>query len=105
MKLWLLRPVDDTLEPWMPWYDRMFGFVIRAEGEKAARKLASSKAGDEGPEAWLTPEHSTCVELKADGPEEVVMEDYNPAKVGSPPPKKVHAGPHQIPSRLARAKP
>jgi hypothetical protein len=104
MKLWLLRPVDETLEPWMPWYDRMFGFVVRAKDERTARRLASSRAGDEGPEAWLAADHSTCVEVKPDGPEEVLMEDYNPARVGSPPAKKSHAGPHSVPGRLARAK-
>jgi hypothetical protein len=96
MKLWLLQ-VNDAQEPW---FDRMFGFVIRAKDEGAARRLASLRAGDEGPEAWLSPAHSTCVELKADGPEEVIMEDYNPAKVGSPPPK---TGRPHFPGRLARA--
>jgi hypothetical protein len=85
MKLWLLRPVNETVEPW---FDRMFGFVIRAKDELTARRLASSRAGDEGPEAWLLPASSTCAELGVDGPEEIIMEDYNPAKVGSPPPKE-----------------
>jgi hypothetical protein len=87
MKLWLLRPVNEALEPWMPWYDRMFGFVVRASDEPRARLLASSKAGDEGPEAWLSPAHSTCVELRPDGQEAIVMEDYNSAPAGSPPPE------------------
>jgi hypothetical protein len=104
MKLWLLRPVDESLELWMPWYDRVFGIVVRAKDEAAARWLASSRAGDEGPEAWLLSKHSTCVELRAEGPEEVIMEDYNPAKLGSPRPQ--YAGPKgaQATSRLTRAK-
>jgi hypothetical protein len=100
MKLWLLQ-VNDAQEPW---FDRMFGFVVRAKDEAGARRLASSRAGDEGPEGWLSPAHSTCVELKADGTEEVIMEDYNPAKLCSPPPK--YAGPKgaQATGRLTRAK-
>jgi hypothetical protein len=80
MKLWLLRPMDDTLEPWMPWHDRMFGFVIRAESESKARAVASRNAGDEGPKAWLLPNNSKCVELLPDGEEEVVLEEYNPPR-------------------------
>jgi hypothetical protein len=57
MKLWLLQ-MNDAQEPW---FDRMFGFVVRAKDEAGARRLASSRAGDEGPEAWLSPAHSTCV--------------------------------------------
>lgn len=36
MKLWLLRPVvglDENDNPWWPWYDKAFGFVVRAETE------------------------------------------------------------------------
>jgi hypothetical protein len=58
----------------------MFGFVVRARSEDAARNLSASKCGDEGPDAWLSSKSSTCVELQADGPEEVVMENYNPTK-------------------------
>jgi hypothetical protein len=101
MKLWLLQPVNESLKPWTPWFDCMFGFVVRARDEEAARRLASSKAGDEGPEAWLAPESSTCVELMADGPEGVVMEDYNPTQAGSPPPR---TGQPHFAGRLARAK-
>jgi hypothetical protein len=100
MKLWLLRPVNETLDPWMPWFNCMFGFVVRAEDELGARRLASSRAGDEGPESWLLPAHSTCVELQPDGSEGVVMEDYNPGQVGSPPPK---TGRPHFTSQLARA--
>jgi hypothetical protein len=80
MKLWLLKPVDDTAAPWLPWYDRMFGFVIRAISEDKARSLAASKCGDEGPDAWLSSRTSFCVELQADGAEGIILENYNSPK-------------------------
>jgi len=82
MKLWVLRPVNEETAPWMPWFDRMFGFVIRAKSESAARKLAAEQAGDEGPEAWLSPESASCTELQTDGEATVIMQDYNPAALG-----------------------
>jgi len=100
MKLWLLRPVNETLDSWMLWFNCMFGFVVRAEDELGARRLASSRAGDEGPESWLLPAHSTCVELRPDGPEGVVMEDYNSAQVGSAP---LNTGRPHFAGRLAGA--
>lgn len=81
MKLWLLRPVDGLANhdnPWNPWYDKAFGSVIRAETETEARALAKAAAGDENRkgEPWLDAKYSTCVELTAEGPAEVVMEDF-----------------------------
>lgn len=80
MRLWLLRPVDDTLAPWRLWFNSIFGFIVRAKDEPAARALAVAQPGDEGAEAWLSPRCSTCVELPLDGSEEVVMADYNRTK-------------------------
>ena len=78
MKLWLLRPIHghDEWGPWKPWYDKTFGFVVRAETEDEARLLASKQAGDEGHHAWMEPFESTCVELTADGPAGVVIQDH-----------------------------
>jgi hypothetical protein len=79
----------------------MFGFVIRAKSESAARTLAAEHAGDEGPEAWLSPGSATCTELHADGREEVIMRDYNAeGRAGS----RVPGGqridrPHKLPVR------
>jgi len=84
VKLWILRPVNEEAAPWRPWFDRMFGFVIRAKSESAARTLAAEQAGDEGPEAWLSAESATCVELDADGKPEAIMQDYNAAAIGKP---------------------
>jgi hypothetical protein len=50
MKLFILRPVaglPDNDNPWEPWYDKVFGFVVRAHDEPAARLLAQANAADE----------------------------------------------------------
>lgn len=75
MKLFLLEARSKRQE-WQPWYDKAFAFVVRAGDEKAARVLASKKAGDEGAAAWLNVEASTCVELDKEGLAEVIIRDY-----------------------------
>jgi len=65
---------------WSSWYDTTQGVVVRAATEKAARELAADRAGDEATKTnnpWLHPNQTTCEELLADGPEEVVMVDFN----------------------------
>lgn len=37
MRLWELRPIDKDSGPWEPWYDKAFGFVVRADTEAQAR--------------------------------------------------------------------
>ena len=79
MKLWLIRPRDPTSGAWDPWYDRAFGFVVRAETEEQARKFADAAAGDEKrsrEDAWLSPDLSTCEELTADGDPGIVVRDF-----------------------------
>lgn len=91
MKLWLLRPadgLDKNDNPWEPWYDKAFGFVVRAETEEEARKLAHDDAGDENRgeflgrktadtnSPWLEAKYSTCTELSGDGDAGVVMQDF-----------------------------
>jgi hypothetical protein len=44
--------------------------------------LAAENAGDEGPEAWLSPDSASCAELNADGDATVIMQDYNPGALG-----------------------
>ena len=56
--------------------DEISGFVIRAESEAAARAVAASKCGDEGPGWWRDPERSTCELLEPDGPEGVMLVDF-----------------------------
>lgn len=91
MKLWILRPVDGLPKndnPWNPWFDKSFGFVVRAETEAEARDMAHAEAGDEnrdiflgsktsytiGP--WKNAKYSTCTELLPDGAAGVVMMDF-----------------------------
>lgn len=89
MKLWILRPIhnDDPRaeSPWRPWYDRAFGFIVRAETETEARMLpdASEETGDECNRSfgnpWLDPVLTTCVELNAGGVAGIVMVDFRSA--------------------------
>jgi len=106
MKLWLLRAREDLPErekkgdsekavnPWEPWYDKAFGFVVRAESADQARRIVTDARGDypedEGPgyevddysgdpDAWLSPEFSTCVELPADGEPGIIIRDHHAA--------------------------
>lgn len=92
MKLWLLRPAKGLKkndDPWEVWYDKAFGFVVRAETEEEARKLANKAGGEEtgekmvivehiyqvGGDPWLDAKYSSCVELTADGKPEVIIVD------------------------------
>ena len=89
MKLWLLKPVEGLKEnnPWDPWYDKAFGFVVRAETEDAARKIANDNGGSEtgpvrtrvyrtGGDPWLDKKLSTCSELLTDGEAGLVLKDF-----------------------------
>jgi hypothetical protein len=91
MKLFLLRPKENLPKcdnPWKPWYDKAFGFVIRAESEVQARQLAHHSAGDENrcmwagekiadtTAPWLDAKYSICIELVADGEPSIVMRDF-----------------------------
>ena len=87
MKLWVLEPVENIPEdesPWEPWYDKCFGFVIRAEDQEAARSLADQSACYENREhenqhPWLMPKFSSCTELTMNGLTEVVISDVRMA--------------------------
>jgi len=72
MRLFILEPVNS----WEPWYDRAFGFVVRADNEAAARIAAGDQAGNEGREAWLSNQLTTCEELTSDGTPGVVLRDF-----------------------------
>ena len=58
-------------------YDEAGGFVVRAETEGEARKLAARMRGDEGEDAWLNPYSSSCVRLRGIGPTGVILRDFN----------------------------
>ena len=93
MKLWLLKPVDDLHDddPWSPWYDRCFGFIIRAGTEREAREIANQNAGEENrgeflnekiantTTPWLDSKYSTCEVLTGDGEPGVILEDVRNA--------------------------
>ncbi len=82
MKLWLLearRDLPEDNDPWDPWYDKAFGFVIRAHFEAEAREEAHQQAGDENRKTkmpWLDPDYSTCVELTTDGTVGTVLRNF-----------------------------
>jgi len=79
MKLWLLRPRDDLGKdnPWDPWYDKPFGYVVRAETKEDARKVADADSrGDMRKGVWLEMKYSTCVELMSTGPAEIIIKDF-----------------------------
>jgi len=66
MKLWILRPTgynDEHPDNWTPWYDKAFGFIISTVTEERARRIAAENAGDEGEDAWLNANTSSCKEL------------------------------------------
>lgn len=85
MKLWILRPVECLNyndDPWDPWYDKAFGFVVRAECEGDAREMAHSESGDEDRKIpdiispWLESKYSTCEELTIAGQSGVIIRDF-----------------------------
>lgn len=88
-RLWLLRPIGIEDDGWpskgSPWdragyWDCNHGFVIRADSEQQARRMAAGVPGDENrlsPSPWLMPEHSTAEVLTADGDIGMVMRDFH----------------------------
>lgn len=77
MKLWLLKNIEGAS------WDELDAIVIRAETEERAREIAQHNGHDEtgkhirgGPwPFWTKPTKASCVELMADGPEEVIIAD------------------------------
>ena len=78
MHIYLLRPVKKPPNgnPWEPWYDKAFGFVIAAQNEQRARELAAIDCGDEGERAWLNPTLSRCELLVAPDEDGVIIQDF-----------------------------
>lgn len=86
MKLYILEPQkrlgeasEISMNPWSEEYDVTMGLIINAHSPSEARKIAARKFnhGDEGADAWLSPDLSTCKELKPDNKPGVVMRDFN----------------------------
>ena len=82
MKLWLLRPVDNLKvgdDPWDPWYDKAFGFVVRAKTEIEAREIADIEGRAENREfdsPWLDAMYSSCLELLSKGEAGLIIRDF-----------------------------
>lgn len=79
MKLWILKPIKPDAEPWRPWYDKAFGFVVAAKTAQWARMIAAANSGDEGGEAWTNAKFSSCRELRPGQSPYVVLRDYRSA--------------------------
>lgn len=94
MKLYLLRPIrkfydtainNDTKDnPWNPWYDKYFGFIIRAENEYEARSLAPKNGNEVGKieinhNPWLDRNYSECTELTNEGKSGKIICDFRSA--------------------------
>ena len=75
MKLWELRLNENYYD-----YDCCLGFIIRAETEEKARKLAHEHGCVENlyiKNPWLDPKSSMCEELIDNGEEKVILRDFN----------------------------
>ena len=72
MKLYLLTADYDRV-----YYDCFDRFIVRANDELEARKLAAAESSDEGEETWLDPKFSECQELTSDGPVEIILGSFN----------------------------
>lgn len=83
MKLWLITPKDDLdpkNDPWAIVYDCYHGFVIAADDEQEARKLAHERGADEkraNRNAWLSAKYSDCVELVAGDTSGIILSDFH----------------------------
>lgn len=60
MNIYLLQAKASESPLWDSPYDKAWGFIIAADSESNARLLASAQAQDEGADAWLKEDHSTC---------------------------------------------
>lgn len=78
-KLYLLRPIDDEAGNWEPWYDKAFGFVVRAADELEARSFAMLKAGDEGSDVWVDASQTSCEALENEGEKGILIQDFKSA--------------------------
>jgi hypothetical protein len=81
-KFWLLYArdeygTDNRESPWFNNWDCAHGFVVEAETEDEARRLASGGSGDEGAHAWLQSKYSHCIELLPSDKPGVILRDFN----------------------------
>lgn len=78
MRLWILKPieVDKNGNPWEGSYDVACGFVVRAYSEEDARSISSRNRGDEGNDAWLDSERTSCNQLLENGMSGLILQDF-----------------------------
>lgn len=89
MKLFFLYPKElpNHNNPWERWFDKAFGFVVRANDEEEARRIANSNGGDEVNKRkedafsnpWLHAEYTVCEELTNEGVKGVIIRDFHSA--------------------------
>lgn len=72
MKLWHLHRISGTIG-----WDEVDGFVVCASGERAARRLASEEAGDEGAGVWLDSTKSSCEQLSPEPEAAIILRSCN----------------------------
>ncbi len=86
MKLWHL--FENLGVAGSPWYDQKGrrkrfvnrGFVVRADSEAHVRVMAAHCAQDEGAEAWLNPNFSSCDEITQHGSADMLLRDADPGR-------------------------
>jgi len=72
MKLWLLKWKTEPKTPW----DKVMAFAIIAETTQQAREIAATPYihADEGPDVWLNPELTDCIEVDMSKPGVIVRD-------------------------------
>lgn len=75
--LYLVKPIESD-SAWPPgfWYDCAFGFVVRADSKREARKICSTYCGDEGPDVWFNKSRTTCEEILPEGNSEMILQMF-----------------------------
>lgn len=95
MKLFILQPKPNLPKgdnPWDPWFDKSFGFIIIAETEDEAREIATANCDPEEylkyylsekvsdtTTPWIDEKYSTCEELLNDRDKGIIMVDFRSA--------------------------
>lgn len=85
-KIYMLKPKEKGLyrenNPWYMVHDKSFGFVVRANSYRQARKFADNMAGDENNiidnvRPWLDSRYSTCKLVHSEGENGVILQNYH----------------------------
>ena len=85
MKLYILRPhrnLPDNDDPWIPWYDKPFGYIVRAESEIEARELCAKNSDDSSSldgDVWRNHHYVECRELTSNGEAGIIIRDFHAA--------------------------